>query len=135
MYFTTSITPQIADTDMQGHINFLAYSLWFDRARTQLYKEISPNLDFRPHGLVVLKTEITFLKEVYVQYEVELRAWVSVLGNKSFEMTQECRQQGELCAVGKTIFCAFNFDEHKSEPLQDSFRAILEKYQWREQVM
>ncbi len=134
MYISTTISPQIADTDMQGHINFLAYSAWFDRARTRIYKEISPDLAFRPHGMVVLKTEVTFLKEVYVQHDVEIRSWISVLGNKSFEMTQECWQQGERCAVGKTIFCAFNFDEHKSEPIQDSFRAVLEKYVWQEPI-
>jgi len=135
MYFVSSVEPQIADTDMQGHINFLAYSSWFDRARTRLYKEISPDLNFKPHGLVVLKTEVVFLKEVYVHTDVELRAWVSVLGVKSFELTQECWQNGERCAVGKTIFCAFNFDDRKSEPLLDSFRAALEKYQWQEPVL
>ena len=135
MFVTAAVTPQIADTDMQGHINFLAYSKWFDRVRTPIYRELDPTLNFKPHGMVVLKTEITFLKEVYVQHDVDLRAWVSVLGNKSFEMTQECRQNGELCAVGKTIFCAFNFDEHKSEPIPDAFRAVLEKYVWREPVL
>jgi len=130
MYYTVNLTPQIADTDMQGHVNFLSYSSWFDRARTPLYREISPELNFRPHGMVVLKTEVTYLKEVYVQFDVEIRTWTSVLGNKSFELTQEVWQKGERCAVGKTIYCAFNFEAHKSEPLLDSFRVVLEKYRW-----
>ena len=26
MYMTTALTPQFADTDMQGHVNFLKYT-------------------------------------------------------------------------------------------------------------
>ncbi|MDO5308926.1 MAG: thioesterase family protein [Planctomycetia bacterium] len=132
MYFTTPLTPQIADTDMQGHVNFLAYSQWFDRARTRLYREIDSDLNFRPHGMVVLKTEVVFLKEVYVQFDVEIRTYVSVIGTKSFEVTQEVWQRGERCALGKSIFCAFNFESHASEPLLENFRVVLQRYHWRD---
>ena len=66
MFVTAAVTPQIADTDMQGHINFLAYSKWFDRVRTPIYRELDPTLNFKPHGMVVLKTEVTYLREVSV---------------------------------------------------------------------
>ncbi len=128
MFSSITITPQIADTDMQGHINFLAYMKWFDRARTPIYRELDPTLKFKPHGMVILKTEVTYLKEVSVATDVEARSWISLIGNKSLEMTQEIFQNGTRCAVGKSIFCGFNFDTHTSEPLSDAFRAVLEKY-------
>ncbi len=130
MYYSTILSPQFADTDMQGHINFLAYSNWFDRVRVKLYKELSPDLNFREHGIVVLHTEVTFMKEVYVQFDVEVRTWVSVLGTKSFEVTQELWQNGERCSKGKTIFCAFDFTKHKSEEIKPHFRAALDKYRY-----
>lgn len=130
MYYSTNLTPQFADTDMQGHINFLAYSHWFDRVRVQLYKKLSPDLNFREHGLVVLHTEVTFMKEAYVQWDVEIRTWVSVLGVKSFEVTQELWQKGERCTRGKTVFCAYDFTERHSEPLTPEFRAALEEYRY-----
>ncbi len=132
MYTTTTITPQVADTDMQGHVNFLAYSKWFDRVRTGLYRELDPTLVFKPHGMVLLKTEVTFLHEVSVTSDVEVRTWVSMLGTKSFEMTQDVWQNGVRCTIGKTIFCGFNFDTHTSEPLSAEFRAVIEKYVWDE---
>ena len=132
MYLVARVTPQVADTDMQGHINFLAYSKWFDRVRTPIYRELDPTLKFKPRGMVVLKTEITFLKEVSVADDVEIRTWISLLGNKSLEMTQDVWQYGTRCAVGKSIFCGFNFDSHTSEPLCDEFRAVFEKYRWDE---
>ena len=134
MYYTVTITPQIADTDMQGHINFLAYSNWFDRVRTKFYKEFTPDLNFRPHGVVVLRTEVTFEKETYAQYDATIRTWVSMIGTKSFEVTQEVWQNGSRCAIGKTIFCAYNFEERKSEPIIDSYREVLERYAYDPQV-
>ena len=130
MYYTSSLSPQVADTDMQGHVNFLAYSNWFDRVRIRIYKEFSPELNFHDHGIVVLHTETTFIKEVYVHHDVEIRTWVSMIGRSSFEVTQELWQQGERCAVGKTIFCAFDFTIHKSEPIRSNFRDALEKYSY-----
>lgn len=128
MFYATTISPQLADTDMQGHVNFLAYSNWFDRVRVRIYKELSPDLDFREHGVVVLHTEVAFLKEVCVQRDVEIRTWVSVIGVKSFEIAQEVWQKGERCAVGKTVFCAFDFTTRRSEPISPAFRAALEKF-------
>lgn len=130
MFITTTVAPQVADTDMQGHVNFLAYSKWFDRVRTPIYRELDPTLQFNPHGMVVLKTELTFLHEVVVTSDVSIRTWVSLLGNKSLELTQDVWQDGVRCAIGKTVFCGFNFEEHASEPLNDAFRAVFEKYRW-----
>ncbi len=132
MFVTTPLTPQVADSDMQGHVNFIAYSKWFDRVRTPIYRELDPTLEFNPHGMVVLKTELTFLHEVSITSDVSIRTWVSLLGNKSLELTQDVWQEGVRCAVGKTIFCGFNFARHESEPLTDAFRTVLEKYRWNE---
>lgn len=132
MYLVSKIVPQVADTDMQGHVNFLAYSRWFDRARTPIYRELDPTLKFRPRGMVVLKTEVTFLKEVSIASDVDVRSWVSILGNKSYELTQDVWQNGVRCAIGKSIFCGFNFETKQSEPLTEEFRAVLEKYRWDE---
>lgn len=132
MFITTQLTPQVADTDMQGHVNFLAYSKWFDRVRTPLYRELDPTLVFKPHGMVILKTDVTFLHEVSATTDVDVRSWVSMLGTKSFELTQDVWQNGIRCAIGKSIFCGFNFDTHTSEPLSAEYRAIIEKYMWDE---
>ena len=55
-----------------------------------------------------------------------------VLNNSTYVgiITQEAWQDGELCAVGKTIFCGFDFTVHKSEPISPEFRAVLEKYRF-----
>ena len=128
MYYATPLTPQVADTNIARHIDSIAYPLWFDRARTRLYREMNPSLDFTAHGLVIVKTEVTYLREVNVDDELEIRTWVSLIGTKSFEVSQELWRQNERCAEGKTILVSFDFSVHKSEPLTDAYRDVLEKY-------
>ena len=82
--------------------------------------------------MVVLKTEMTFLRSF--RY---LRRPDSHLGQPAWqqgrlEVTQGVWQEGVRCAVGKTIFCGFNFETHSSEPISDEFRAVFEKYRWDE---
>lgn len=134
MYYVTKIQPQVADTNMQGHVDFLAYSRWFDRARTTLYEELLPGFHTKPHGLVIVNVTVDFLRETFVDDRVEIRTWTSRIGEKSFELTQELwrvRDDApnlERCAVTKVVLCAINFDVHKSEPLSGHFRNVLAKY-------
>ncbi|MCF0234573.1 MAG: thioesterase family protein [Thermoguttaceae bacterium] len=128
MLYKTDITPQILDSDLQGHMHFMAVLSWFERARMSLYCEFSSNLDFKEHGYVILKTDVSYLHEIWISRPVEVRTWVSMIGVKSFEVSQEAWQDGERCAAGSTIFCGFDFTRHGSEPLSDSTRAVLEKY-------
>ncbi len=130
MFYTTTITPQVYDTDMQGHVNYLSPQLWFDRARSTIYRQFEPNMDFSKHCVVTLKVEVTYIKEIMVAADVEIRTWTSALGNKSYEITQEAWQNGERCVVAKSIFCGFDFTTHKSEPLSERFRAVLEQYRY-----
>ena len=136
MYYVTKILPQVADTNMQGHIDFLAFSRWFDRARTTLYEELLPGFQTKPRGLVIVNVAVDFLRETFVDDRVEIRTWTSRIGEKSFELTQELWRvrdddpTPQRCAVTKVVLCAINFDVHKSEPLDDRYREILKKYQW-----
>lgn len=136
MYFVTKIQPQVADTNMTGHVDHLAFTRWCDRARTRFYEELFPGFICKPHGLVVVNVTVDYLKEMRVDDRIEVRTWTSRIGEKSFELTQEIWTTRDdattpvRTAVSKSVFCAMNFDVHKSEPLSDHFREVLAKYLW-----
>ena len=115
---------------MQGHINFLAYSNWFDRARTKIYREFSPELDFSEYGVAVLHTDVDFLHETYASHDVEIRTWVNLIGEDSFEVTQELYQQGKRCAHSKTVLSIFDFTRRERTPIPPSFRKALKRYKY-----
>ena len=77
MFYVTKILPQVADTNLQHHIDFLAFSRWCERARTAFYEELFPGLDFAPHGLVIVNSKIDYLKEIVLDDRIEIRSWVT----------------------------------------------------------
>ena len=134
MYYETALQPQVADTDFEGYIDYMAFSRWFDRARTTFYNELCPKFQLKPHGLVVVSTQVEFFALVSVDDAVKVRTWVSRIGNKSFDIAQELWREvdgrSELAARGFSIFSTVNFDYHKSEPLNAHFIDVLSKYAW-----
>ena len=131
MYYEDVIIPQIADSNRYGHVDSLAAPQWFDRARTSLYFKMRDSLDFDRRGLVVVKLETSYLKEMNLAQDVLIRTWVSLIGTKSFETTQEALQGDELRVVEKTIFCVYDLQARRSVPIDDGLRALLEQYRWR----
>lgn len=134
MRFDVRILPQVSDTNMFGRVDYLAIQRWFDRARTPFYEELFPGFQFKPDGLVVVNMKVDYRREIILGDKIEIRTWTSRIGRKSFEMTQEAWRQrdGEpnptRAAVSVCVFCAMDFRVHKSEPLGERLRAVLQKY-------
>ena len=128
MFYLTPIMPQICDSDMFGGANPIAYARWFDRARIEFYGQLLPRLDVRPHGLVTIKSTIEYFKCIDVLDRLVVRSYVSRIGNKSFDLTQELLRGEELCARSVMIFCAMNLETHKGEPLTPERRVVLERF-------
>ena len=135
MYYKTILTPQVADTNMTRHIDHTVYIDWFDRARTSMYREMDPTVRFHPHGLVVVTTSVSYLRETNALSDVEIRTWVAKLGVKSVEIRQDLWQHSQSCAKSQTVMCGFNLHERKSEPLVAPYRQICEKYAWDEPIL
>ena len=122
------VKPQIFDTDRFGHINFIAPSIWFDRSRTTIYQALSPNLIPEEIGVVVLKSDIVYHKEMHWESEVRVRTWVSRIGHKSFTVTQEAWQNGICCATGNIILCGFNFEKRTSALLSEHIKSVINRF-------
>ncbi|MDO5308927.1 MAG: thioesterase family protein [Planctomycetia bacterium] len=128
MEYLTPITPQICDTDFSGNVNHVAYQRWFDHARISFYAQLFPKMQTIPHGLVTLKSTVEYYRFVNVLDTLVIHSRVTHIGTKSFELTQELRRGEELCAKSVMVFCALDFNLHKSEPLDDFKRNVLQKF-------
>jgi len=129
MIHELTIRPQFRDTDAFGHVNYMSTQNWFDRARTDIYREFSAKMDPREIGLVILKVDVLYQKEIFPGNDVQIRSWVSRIGNKSFTITQEASQNNELCVTGNIVFCGIDLVRHISAPLSSRVREVLSRYQ------
>ncbi|MCQ2960361.1 MAG: acyl-CoA thioesterase [Bacteroidales bacterium] len=126
--FSYTITPRVADTDALGHINNTVLPCWFEEARTPLFKILNPTMDFNNWNLILARMEVDYLKQIFFHSQVEVKSWISRMGNSSFDITQELWQDGNLCARSKSVIVHFDFKTQKSVPIVGTMRSDLEAH-------
>ncbi len=125
-----SITPGFYETDALGHINNTVVPMWFEKARTPLFKIFTPDLDPKKWELILAKIEVEYLRELDYRITVTIKTGIQHIGNSSFLIRQELFQDGELAARGLTTLVRFDYEQKKSQPLTTELRSELEKYFW-----
>lgn len=126
--FIETITPRFAETDALGHINNTVVPVWFEQARTPVFRLFVPDLAPERWRLIIAKIEVSFRQEIVYGHAVEVRTYLEKIGNSSFQLGQEVWQRGEQCARGSSVMVHFNYDHKKSEPIPPDIRAELEEH-------
>lgn len=122
---TDTFQPRFADTDALGHINNTRIPEWFEGGRTPIFRLFTPDLDVRQWRLIIARYSIEFHGELFYGEGVQMRTWVSRIGNSSFDVTQEVWQRGARCASGTTVMVHYNHQAKQAEPIPDDVRAEL----------
>ena len=125
-----SLTPGFYETDALGHINNTVVPMWFERARTPLFKIFTPDLDPKKWELILAKIEVEYMREIDYRIVVSIKTGIQHIGNSSFLIRQELFQNGKLAAHGLTTLVRFDYDKKKSQALTKELRSELEKYCW-----
>ncbi len=128
--FEELITPGFYETDALGHINNTVVPMWFEKARTPLFKIFTPDLDPKKWELILAKIEVEYVREIDYRIIVSIRTGIQHIGNSSFLIRQELFQDGELAARGLTTLVRFDHGTKKSHALTEELRCELEKYYW-----
>jgi acyl-CoA thioester hydrolase len=128
--YSITIQPRFGDVDRLGHINNTVLALWFETARNPLIKIFVPDLIFTLENfpLIMAHSEYDFVNELLFQYEVEIRSWISRIGNKSFTVYHEAWQQERLCVKGSVVVVHYDFISRQSTPLPEDKKKLLEEH-------
>ena len=127
--FSTIIQPRFGDMDMLGHINNTVLAIWFETARNPLFGIFAPDLRIDENfPLIMAHTEYDFIDELFFQYEVEVRSWISRIGTKSFTMYHEAWQQSRLCVKGSAVIVHYDFKAKQSTPLPEDKKKLLSEH-------
>ncbi|AMD01322.1 MULTISPECIES: acyl-CoA thioesterase [Halomonas] len=126
--FVRTIEPAFYDTDALGHINNTRLPAWFEMARNDLFRLFTPDLDPRKWRLIMARMEIDYRAELHYGSDIELRTYLSRLGNSSFTVTQEAWQKGVLTNLGHTVLVHFDHGEKRAVPIEGELRAALEAH-------
>jgi acyl-CoA thioester hydrolase len=128
--FSVKITPRFGDIDRLGHINNVVLAEWFELARNPLFRIFNPSLDIfnGDWPLIMAHTEYDFTAQIFFQYEVEVRTYISRIGTKSFTIYHEAWQEGRLCTKGKAVVVYFDFTKNQSMPLPEEKKKSLAEH-------
>lgn len=124
--FTTRVIPRYSETDALGHINNTALPVWFEEARTPIFRLFVPDLSFKSWNLILKKFEVEFQRELFHGTEVEIRTRVSRLGGSSLTVSQEAWQEGRLAVTCSTVLIHFDYQQRRPAPIPEAIRRRLE---------
>ncbi len=137
--FELTITPRFGDLDGLRHINNCMIPIWFENARSPIFRIFNPSMkvDFDHWNLIMARIEADFLREMHWGDDVRIVTHVVKIGNSSFTVGQEAWQNGMLCARGTAVHVHFDFNTKTAGPIPEGIREKLAEHlvdfrQWKE---
>lgn len=126
--FHYELEPRFSDTDALGHISNTAFPIWFEQARTPVFKIFHPSLDIEGWPLILARLEIDLKAQSYWAKPVSIRTYIGKIGNSSCQVIQEAWQDGKEVARGVAVLIHFDYETEKSLPIPDGIREKLAEH-------
>jgi acyl-CoA thioester hydrolase len=113
------------DLDPMGHVNNAVFLTYVESARVEFLKQLGVAPTLEELGIIVARVEIDFRAPVRFGDEVEVTAWVSRFGGKSFDLVHELRVDGSIVAEAKTVLVTYDYSKREPVPIPDAWREKL----------
>lgn len=126
--YETVLSPRVSETDGVGHINNTTLPVWFEAARNPLFALFTPDHDFAKWKMVIVKTTLEFISQIYFGQDVKIKVWIKKIGNSSLELYEELHQNGNLCARNIAVYVNYDLQAQKSEKIPEEIRDELKKH-------
>ncbi|WP_414469505.1 acyl-CoA thioesterase [Methanobacterium sp. ACI-7] len=128
--FIEKVTPRFGDADGLRHINNIALVEWFEVGRNPIFRMFTPDLDlsYEKWKLILVRTEFDYIGQMFYGKDVEIRNYITHIGNSSFTIGHEAWQDDELKAKGKAVLVHFDFINQKAVKIPEDIRAQLKEH-------
>jgi acyl-CoA thioester hydrolase len=124
-------SPEIrfSDIDAMGHVNNAVYFSYFEQARISFFRQlIGGQWNWKQFGVLVARNEIDYKMPVLLQDKITIEVGVESVGIKSFTMNYQIkREDGLLCASGRSVMVCFDHINAKSIAIPEIWRDELTK--------
>ena len=126
--FSYTVKPGFSDTDALGHINNTKLPVWFENAREPIFRVFTPELDLINWPLILAKITVSFQEQLFLDSEIEIKTYITKIGNASFTVTQQAWQNGTCAATGEATMVHYHYQSNKSVIIPDDIRKILQQH-------
>ncbi|MBI5653649.1 MAG: acyl-CoA thioesterase [Chloroflexi bacterium] len=132
--FFTQLRVRFAETDLQGHVFFGNYLIYFDEALTQYQHAIGVTFqDLLNAGvdMFYIRSECEYKSRAFFEDVLNVHARVGSIGNSSitFEFAAIKAHNDELVATGKIVAVIIDPQTKKPTRVPEAFRDAIAKYE------
>ena len=125
-----SIQVRFSDIDSMGHVNNAVYLSYFEMARVYYFKRLlGDHWDWKRNGIILARTEIEYLKPLFIDNSPSISMHLETIGNKSFVLNYSIAIGDDIVCKGNSKIVYYNFIENKSKALDDKLKQALLKLQ------
>jgi len=126
--FSNTFEPRFLETDALGHINNTVLPMWFEASRDPVFKFFTPQMDVNNWKLILASFSINFHAETHYGSSVEIKTYISRIGNSAFDVYQECWQGGHKTVSGTATLVHFCHSQKVSLALTQQQIALLQDH-------
>lgn len=128
--FITEITVRFNECDALGHVNNTNYFIYFEQARTEIFRIFNPELSIHSWNLIVASTACDFLREITYAQTIRVYTWISRIGRSSFDVEHAIQDEKQnWVARGRATMIRYDFTERRSIPLSGEICALLRQHE------
>ena len=120
-----TIEPRSGETNATGHIDHTVIPVWFELARSPIYKMFNPDMSFSTWNTVIRKIEIEYSGQVFHDRETEVWTQIGEIRTSSFEVEQELWQNHNPVARGSTVLVYFDYKAQQKLEIPQAIRTQL----------
>ena len=128
MKHTTALRARYKETDQMGVVYYSNYFVWFEVARTELFRAIGyPYTRIEKEmalKLMVVKAACSYMMPAHYDDNIDIECFVSKLGNASIAFKYNVLRAKNLLADGETVH-VFTDIFNKPKRIPDAIKEVL----------
>jgi acyl-CoA thioester hydrolase len=128
MRFSIQLPVQFRDIDRMGHVNHAVYLQYMETARVELAKHLGMIRDVSSSNFIVAMAHVEYKKPIRDEPRVRVTAWVSRIGDQSWDLDYTIRAGRALFAMGRTTQVSYDYDSRSTTRISERLRTGLRKY-------
>lgn len=118
---------RFSETDALGHVNNTVYFVYFEAARSELFRIFVPDMNTAQWKIIVASSHCDFKSEARFGQTMVVSTFIQKIGTSSFTVGHEIHDEdtGTLIAQGSAVLVHYDFTSKKALPLTAEHRAQL----------
>ena len=112
--------------DIFGHINNVAYLRYMETGRALLIEKMGVEILTAELGQIVVRNEVNYRKQLEFREEhLQLEIWISHLGNSSYDISYELKDDAHIYMDAKTRLVCLNMQTGLPTRIPENLREIF----------